>query len=148
MEIYLQRLYNRADFSIGALFYDNTMKAFVLEDERRIVKVKEETRISAGRYKILLRDAGGMNVRYKKKFDFHKGMLHLQNVPNFQFIYIHIGNDDDDTAGCLLVGKSHEIDKNFIAQSTPIYKALYLRILKALEAGEEVFINITDELIC
>ncbi|MDC0946504.1 DUF5675 family protein [Nitrospinaceae bacterium] len=31
-------------------------------------------------------------------------MLHLQKVPGFEFILIHVGNADENTAGYLLVG--------------------------------------------
>jgi hypothetical protein len=147
MEMYQQRLYKRLDFSISTLSYDSEVKAFILEDEKREVKVMHETRIPAGRYEILLNTSGNMNVRYRKKFPFHIGMLHLQNVPNFKFIYIHIGNTDDDTSGCLLVGKSHTLDANFIGLSTPVYTALYLRVMEAFTKKEKVFINISDELV-
>ena len=41
----------------------------------------------------------------KKSFQIpHQGMLHLQKVPGFEFILIHVGNADENTAGYLLVG--------------------------------------------
>ena len=64
-----------------------------------------ENRIPAGIYDVRLRKIGGFDGRYKKKFaGFHRGMLHIQDVPNFKYVLIHIGNTDKNTAGCLLVG--------------------------------------------
>ena len=72
---------------------------YILEDEHRDVKVAGETRIPAGRYEIKLRppEQGNVNAKYMSKFpDMHKGRLWLQDVPGFTWIYIHIGNTDDD----------------------------------------------------
>ena len=63
----------------------------------------------AGTYKIELRKegGGGFHNKYKKKYgSLHKGMLHVTNVPNFEYILIHTGNSDEHTAGCLLLGDS------------------------------------------
>ena len=51
-----------------------------------------------------LRTTGGFHARYEKKFsDTHQGMLHVQKVPGFEFILIHVCNADENTAGYLLV---------------------------------------------
>ena len=75
----------------------------------------------------------------------HIGMLHIINVLNFEYILIHIGNTDEDTAGCLLVGNSQEsnlVKKNgFVGNSTNAYKAIYPEIAKAIEEGQEVTIE-------
>ena len=122
---------------------------YTLEDEAREVKVKGETRVPAGTYKIELRTEGGFNNKYTKKYgDFHKGMLHVTNVPNFEFILIHTGNDDSHTAGCLLVGDSQEnnviIKDGFIGKSVNAYKRIYPDISKAIVNGEDVTIEYID----
>ena len=90
--------------------------AYTLEDEYRKKKRSKETRIPAGTYEIKLRDEGGFNQRYSKKYSrIHRGMLHIINVPGFEYILIHVGNSDEHTAGCLLVGDSQEnnqVNKN------------------------------------
>jgi len=123
-----------------------TFLAYTLEDEYRKDKVYGETRIPNGTYKLALRTVGGYNEKYKRRFpDFHVGMLHVTNVPNFEYILIHCGNTDEHTAGCLLVGDSQEnnqITKNgFIGKSTQAYKRIYPRIAEALVRGEEVTIK-------
>jgi len=119
---------------------------YTLEDERREEKVMAETRIPAGVYSILLRKEGGFHGRYTKKYgDMHKGMLHVQDVPNFKWILIHTGNTDEHTAGCLILGDSQEnnvlMKDGFIGKSVQAYKRVYPPIAEALENGEEVTIE-------
>ena len=123
--------------------------AYTLEDEYRDEKVAGETRIPAGVYTLGLRKVGGYTQKYSKRFpDIHKGMLHVLDVPGFEYILIHCGNTDEHTAGCLLVGDSQEnnqIKKNgFIGQSTNAYKRIYPKIAEAIEKGEEVKIEYID----
>ena len=120
--------------------------AYTLEDEQRDEKVFGETRIPDGTYKLGLRKEGGYHQKYSKRFsDIHIGMLHVLNVPNFEYILIHCGNTDEHTAGCLLVGDSQENNQikkdGFIGKSSQAYKRIYPRIASALERGEEVKIT-------
>ena len=108
-----------------------------------------ETRIPEGIYKLGFRKVGGYTQRYAKKFpDFHKGMLHVLDVPGFEYILIHCGNTDEHTAGCLLVGDSQENNQikkdGFIGRSTQAYTRIYPKIAQALEDGEEVTITYKD----
>ena len=151
MELIVKRLASGLDETIGMLYEVNmetgTHKAlaFTMEDEYRTTKVFGETRIPYGRYKLGLRKVGGHHDRYKRKFAaIHKGMLHVLNVPNFQYILIHIGNTDDDTAGCLLVGNGATLRPATIQQSTDSYKRIYPPIAAAIERGEEVWITYWD----
>lgn len=142
MKIEVVRIASKSDFTLGALYINGKFECFTLEDEKRTEKVWGETRIPTGTYKIALRTEGGFHARYLKKFgsQFHKGMLHVLDVPNFKHILIHIGNDDDDTAGCLLVGRTADAT-GFIGHSTQAYKQLYRKVLAALEKNEEVTIS-------
>lgn len=145
MELKLVRLKGASDFTIGDLFLDGTHECWTCEDEKREVKVMKETRIPAGRYEIKLRTFGGHHEAYAKKFpEFHKGMLWLQDVPKFKDILIHIGNTDDDTDGCILVGNKVDIEKGILFNSTVAYKKLYPKVADALSKGK-VFITVIDE---
>ena len=137
------RYNSEKDYTDGLFFIGEKFKCYTLEDEKRTVKVWGETCIPDGKYKVELRTEGGFHSRYLKKFgsDFHKGMLHVTNVPNFEYILIHVGNDDDDTAGCLLVGSTADKDKGFIGGSVKAYKEIYKEISEALLNGEEVYID-------
>tara|TARA_R110000822_G_scaffold302649_2_gene427011 strand:- start:73725 stop:74171 length:447 start_codon:yes stop_codon:yes gene_type:complete len=144
MEIEVIRYNSSDDYTDGLLFIDGKFQCYTLEDEERTQKVWGETRIPNGVYNINLRTEGGFHQRYKNKFEktFHKGMLHLEDVPNFEYILIHIGNDDDDTAGCILVGSTADKDIGFVGASKKAYMDLYPQIAQAIEDGREVTITI------
>lgn len=146
MEIRLDRFIHNHNDTVGRMFIDGKFYAYTLEDEHRDVKVKGETRIPAGTYEIKLRTEGGFHTRYLTRFgaDFHKGMLHLQNVPGFEFILIHTGNTERDTEGCILVGKEISLHSkgDSIQQSTAAYKELYPVIRDELLKGNKVEIKI------
>ena len=105
MKILVDRFVSDDDATISKVSVDDQFVCFGLEDEFREEKVVGETRIPAGDYRITLRTEGRFHERYSRRFrEFHRGMLHIRNVPNFKFILIHCGNTDEDTKGCLLVG--------------------------------------------
>ena len=152
MKLEVLRVSSESDSSSGLVFDITDGRKFLcysLEDEYRNEKVKHETRVPAGTYQILLRKEGGFNARYAKKYgDFHKGMLHVQDVPGFEYILIHTGNTDEHTSGCLIVGDSQEnnqlMKNGFIGKSVQAYKRIYTPIAEALENGEEVTITYVD----
>lgn len=148
MKIILKRIAADDKSTLGKLSIDGGRKYFTLEDEFRREKVKGETRIPAGVYKIKLRTTGGFDKRYAKRFgDMHQGMLELQNVPGFKYILIHCGNDHEDTAGCILVGLSeyHDAARGYVVNSSAdAYRRIYPPVAAALLAGENVTIEITD----
>ena len=144
MKLLLERIKSDRDTTIGVLYRDGVFDSFTVEDEARTVKVMGETRIPAGEYRIELRIEGGMTQRYAARYpDIHRGMLWLRDVPGFTFIYIHVGNTDDDTAGCVLVGQSADSARMTIGASTMAYKRLYEAVVDAAADGE-LSIEIVD----
>ncbi len=144
MEFKVKRYHDNGDATLGCFTYEDKV-LYSLEDEHRIVKLKGETRIPAGKYEIKLRDEGGMNKRYQDKFKgFHRGMLWLQDVPDFEWVYIHIGNREDQTLGCILVGMLPAKGMK-VQRSTEAHQVIYEDALKAFDRGEKVFITIEDE---
>ena len=135
------------DATNGLLFIDGVFECYTLEDEVRDVKVMSETAIPLGTYEIKFRNIGGFDTKYTARYGstFHKGMLELQDVPNFKYILIHTGNTDQHTAGCLLVGETQQdLDKGkdgFVGGSGDAYKKMYPKVRDALINQEEVTIN-------
>jgi len=153
MKLEVLRFSSEADSTNGLLFevtdIGRKFLAYTLEDEARALKVRGETRVPAGIYKIELRKEGGFHERYTKKYPgIHRGMLHVTDVPNFEYILIHTGNTDEHTAGCLLVADSQEnnqlLPDGFIGKSVNAYKRIYPRIAAAIANGEEVYIEYID----
>ena len=151
MKLEVLRISSEADSTSGLLFdvtYFRKFLCYTLEDEYREEKIKGETRIPAGTYEVVLRKSCGFHNKYVKRYgEMHIGMLHIINVPGFEYILIHVGNSDEHTAGCLLVGDTQEnnqINKNgFIGSSGTAYKRIYPAIAEAVEK-EEVTIQYID----
>lgn len=145
MIIRVDRYLSTNDATLSRIYIDGVAECFALEDEHRVPKVPGETRIPAGSYRVTLRTEGGFHERYKLKFGptFHKGMLWVRDVPGFEYILIHIGNTDEDTAGCLLVGQGRDELHMTVINSTAAYKALYPKVVDAAET-DHLWINYED----
>jgi hypothetical protein len=154
MQLEVLRFSSEADSTNGLLFdiTDGQRKflSYTLEDEYRKEKIMSETRVPAGTYNVTLRTEGGFYQDYTERFgsDFNKGMLWVRDIPGFEYILIHIGNTDDDTSGCLLVGdtqNNNQITKDgFIGSSTNNYKRIYPPIAEVLSNNGIVSITYTD----
>ena len=144
MELVLKRLLDDHETTGGSLYIDGVWYCQTVEDPHRHEKVPEKTRIAAGRYEIKLREVSPMAQRYEAVYE-TAGMLWLQDVPNFTYIYLHIGTDAEDSFGCILVGEILHISATGIklVNSTSVYKKLHGLVTDALSEGS-VFITILD----
>ena len=152
MKLEVLRFSSGKDSTSGILFDCTRGREFLcytLEDQYQTKKVMQETRIPAGKYEIKYRKEGGFNKRYSERYpDIHRGMLHVTNVPNFKWILIHVGNTDEHTAGCLLLGDTQENNQiktnGFIGKSSQAYVRVYDKIANILDMGEKVTITYYD----
>lgn len=152
MLLTLHRTLENAVSTVGTIIVDaNKLHSATLEDAFHDPKIAGETRIPAGTYDLKLRTDGGMQPRYLKRFgpDFHHGMIWLQDVPGFQFVYIHIGNDPDDTEGCILVGLNALEPKRVgapyrLGESEKAYRQLYPIVSAAIRGGERCAIEVRN----
>ena len=148
MKLDVIRIQFGSDATNGILLIDGVFESFCLEDQVRDgQKQMGETAIPLGKYEIKFRTVGGYDAKYQKKYGttWHKGMLELQDVPNFKYILIHTGNTDEHTAGCLLVGETQQdLDRGkdgFVGGSGDAYKKMYPKVRDALLNGEKVTIK-------
>ena len=153
MELKLYRFSSGKESTLGILMAREPVTkvwqflCYTLEDQYQPRKVAGETRIPAGIYQIKLRNEGALTQKYGARYPFHKGMLWLQNVPSFEWIYIHVGNRDDDTLGCILVGdgQSQNItEEGMVNTSVAAYSRIYPMITDQILKGDEVWIEIVE----
>ena len=158
MDIKLIRYKSNDVATLGKLFLDAKFECYTLEDTYREVKIKHETRISAGVYELAFRKYGRFHNIYKTRYaQFHKGMIELLGVPNFTDILIHAGVTHEDTSGCLLTGKQVDEQKMQIVAGTSAhaYIALYIKLAAAMDSKQYIQIfdldkrdtELTDELL-
>ena len=88
-----------------------------------------------------------LTKKYRAKYpDWFRKHLHITNIPGFTSVYLHVGNNEKHTAGCVLVADQAYLDpKDFAStQSYSIqgFKDFYLRVCDALDRGEPVTITI------
>ena len=126
MKLKLNRITRTETSTIGELFIDGKFECYTLEDIERDVKIKSETAIKKGTYKVVLT----MSNRFKKI------MPLLLNVPEFEGIRIHSGNTNHDTEGCILVGKTRSVD--FIGGSRTAFTSLMAKLQKAKDIIIEI----------
>jgi len=154
MILELKRMKDDGDTTIGILYINGIFECFIVEDQEAHVKQWGEMRILEGEYDVDLRLEGSFHARYSKKFpEFHAGMLCIHNAPDwkiikdgitFQFVLLHIGNDDDDTAGCPLVNTSINSKTMTGSGSTDAYRQFYPKVARHLLDGGKCKIRITD----
>lgn len=145
MEIKLIRVQANKNATLGVMYNGMKFVCYTLEDEKREFKIKGETRIPKGEYEIKFREVMSPKTEhYRRRFSWFTWHLELQNVPNFKYIYIHIGNSDDDSDGCILVGNSADSNRFKIWNSSNAFEKLYKVISEKLKSEEKVTIKIYD----
>lgn len=145
--VLVKRIRQGNNSTLSEIYVDDLLVCYGLEDTVREVKIKGETAIPAGKYPLFLNTYGAMNARYKRRFPLlHQGMIEIKDIPNYSYVYIHIGNNFGDTAGCLLVGQNWELIAGDyeLRQSRKVYLSLYMRLIEMM-AREKVFIEISNE---
>ena len=130
-----------ATFTKGKLSIDGTYFCHTIEDiDRKLEvsgcgsKVQNITCIPRGNYQVI--------IDYSQHFE--KDMLHILNVPCFDGVRIHSGNDSADTEGCVIVGYDDSTPtKDWIANSRPAANDLQVRINAAIVAGHTIELEIS-----
>lgn len=145
MNIEVIRYSHQREDTLSLILIDGKFFCYGLEDEYRAVKVKGETRIPDGTYKVgFLKEDTPLTLKYRDRYPWFTYHLEVKNVPGFSYIYIHIGNKEADTAGCLLVG--NEVNSNidgygFLKNSRVTFEKLYKKVSQQLALNKEITIT-------
>ena len=118
MKLALKRIALKPTYTIGKLYIDNHYFCDTLEDKVRDLnkdgdlngvgegKVAGQTAIPYGTYKVTM-DVQSPKFSQLASYSWCKGYLpRLLNIPHFEGILIHSGNDATHSAGCILVGEN------------------------------------------
>ena len=117
MNLFLQRIAQTPEYTIGRLYIDEKFFCHTLEDAVREEKIAGKTAIPAGTYQVIV----------NRSSKFKRDLPLLLDVPDFEGIRIHRGNTAKDTSGCILVGENKV--KGKVINSTK-YEVELTRLLK------------------
>lgn len=97
-------------------------------------KIKGQTAIPSGRYRITLEDSPR----------FGADTLTVNDVPGFVGVRMHGGNTHENTEGCPLLG--YQVTSTTIVGGTsgPAVKEVKAMVKEAIEAGREVWLDINN----
>ena len=142
MKLRLERTYNCKTYCIGHLYIDGKYYCDTIEDKDRgltqsmplyeikKIKVKSQTAIPAGTYRVTLNVKSPKFSQKQYYYQFCQGyMPRLLNVPGFDGILIHRGTNQDSSAGCIIVGWNKV--KGMVVDSTKAFEGLYNRLKEA-----------------
>jgi len=157
MNYIIQRFSDNRDCTLGLIFKKITdgngerlhFEGYSLEDEYRAVKEMKETRIPAGFYTLGLQTIETpKTLQYRTKYPWFKKHIEILNVKDFKGVYIHIGNKDEDTDGCILLGdtaNNNNVTTGEITTSTICFQRFYSVVYELLSKGQKVHLEIRDE---
>lgn len=141
MEIRLKRIAKRQGYTIGKMYLDGQYFCDTLEDADRglrsdmplekisRLKVYGQTAIPTGRYAVTL-DVVSPKFKARSWARPYGGKVpRLLNVPGFDGVLCHPGNDASDTSGCILVGRNTVVGK--VTDSTATFHSLMKKLLAA-----------------
>lgn len=152
MKLTLKRTFKGPRYTIGKLFINGVYECDTLEDQDRGLtsqmsleeikakKVYGVTAIPTGTYSINMTT---VSPKFKDRAwaKPYKGILpRLENVKGYEGVLIHVGNDQEATSGCILVGENRI--KGKVINSTACFYALMTTLLKARDIGESIEITI------
>lgn len=143
MKLVLKRINNQDNYCEGKLYIDGIYQCDVIEDTDRGLtnemsiaeiqskKVYGETAIPKGTYQITL-DVVSPKFKDRSWATFCEGKLpRLLDVPGFEGVLIHTGNEASNSLGCLLVGQKTK--DGWISNSTQTFKNLYYKLKQATD---------------
>jgi len=153
MKLLVDRKWKKATYTIGRLYVNDEYFCNTLEDKDRGLKqtdpldyiktrkVYQETAIPTGTYVVAMNVTSPKYSASAWYWKLCQGKVpRLLNVPGWEGVLIHTGNDPLQTAGCLLVGKNTKVGQ--VLESKATFQKLYKKMKAAYDKGEEITIEI------
>ena len=152
MKLTLIRSALKPKYTIGHLYVDGVYFCDTIEDKDRglaatmthdeimRIKVKTETAIPLGTYKVSMAITSP-KFSQKKDYAWCKGRLpRLLGVPGFEGILIHSGRTERSSAGCIIVGKNKVVGA--VVESMDTLRKLWNKLDAAYKKGESITIQV------
>lgn len=159
MKLLLTRIAKKDKYTIGRLYMqDKQNKQWVklcdtIEDKDRgldqsmseanitHIKIKHQTAIPTGTYKIVMNIVSRTFVKKQKYKDFCGGKLpRLSYVKGFSGILMHAGIDQDSSSGCIILGENKVVGK--VINSWETFKRVYNLLKAASDRGEAITLTV------
>lgn len=152
MRLKVKRIYKGEYYTIGKLYIDDQYFCDTIEDKDRqlddgmseplikSMKVYGQTAIPTGTYII---DMNTTSPKFKDRTwakPYGGKLPRLVGVKGFEGILIHVGNTQQDSLGCILIG--YNKIKGKVINSTACFQKLMPILLKAHLAGEVITIKV------
>lgn len=153
MYFILQRYSDNNESTLGLMFEKVQDKLrfenYILEDEYRAKKVAGETRVDAGLFELKIQEiVTPLTKKYRERYPWFENHIEITGLPRHTSVYLHIGNNDDDTDACPLFGdmaNNNAVNEGEVTYSTQAFKRWYLKVYPHLKAGKRAWIEIRDE---
>jgi len=101
------------------------------------LKVKHQTAIPTGTYKVVMNVVSGTFVKKQKYKDFCGGkMPRLSYVKGFSGILMHAGIDQNSSSGCIILGENKQVGK--VINSWETFKRVYKLLKAAADRSEAI----------
>ena len=126
--------------TLSHLYFDNLFVCYLLEDPIRPEKIPGITCIPEGEFRLQFNTSTPMHKRYTQRFPhMHRGMIEITGIPEYSLVFIHIGNDHTQTAGCPLTGAYwRKLNGDYqVTKSEEAYRKVYPRLVEQIEQGND-----------
>lgn len=126
--------------TLSHLYINGLFCCYLLEDLVREKKIAGETAIPPGNYGLSLNHWAGMNARYASRYPkLHEGMVEIIEIPNYQLVFFHTGNNHTHTKGCPVTGSYWELveDDYEVGRSREAYRYVYPMLLAEIKRGND-----------
>lgn len=144
METRIIRVAQGLQSTLSHLYINGLFACYLLEDSIRENKIPAQTCIPTGVFRLTLNKTSGMHSRYLKDYPkMHQGMIEIDELPNFEFVFFHKGNTHQDTEGCPLVGHYWiKVEENYqVMLSGFAYRQVYpLLVNQILQGNDQIVI--------
>ncbi len=137
-QLILEREVYTPKSTIGDLYLDNNLNGKVDRGDKYLCNTLElpwrnnQRNISS--------IPAGIYALEERRSTRHKSHYHVKDVPNRDYILVHIGNSPKDTAGCILVGKTN--GDNYISESGDTLK----KLRKELKGCKDIQLKVVDKI--